>query len=803
LTRQDDELAPLRQTLADLLVTLRKGAGLTQRQLAKQIVYSRETVAGAETCSRQPALKFWQNCDAVLGGRGELRRLYDQFAATRREQTRQRADQAAAVRAARRVLLPPAVDSQARESSTAIVGAALPAQSMLDWLLEVRREASGMQRRVGMDDVRFVDALTVLYRAADYRFGGGAVLSHVDRFAESAASLLRGRYAGDVAPALHHAVAGARQLAGWVAFDVGAHANAQRHWAAAERSALMAEDLNFAARIRYSQARQLQHLRWNEDALATLVLAREQADDRATPAVQAMLWVAEAASHAALGDRRAALTALSRATDAFGRIEPASEPAWMGFFGEAELFAQYGRVHRDLARQDRRLCAETAVGWVDQALHAFEASHDRSYTLNLVGLCSAYFLAGAVDDGLEVALTALDRARGLTSARVWDRITNLRRDFETYLTVPSIGQLERDIISARAELPVPTVSGSRPTNTEPGSGAARQDRSGYSMIGLSTTRDLPGGDSRGQQVAPTEGRFTEATMQAALHEICQEHGLSADDATLLRLTNNAVFLLPRETMVVRIARTAALLPRVAKVARLAAWFERVGAPTIRLAPRYPRQPVSAGHSLATIWQYLPPTQTSPNADDLGTALRQFHALGVPPFELPAWDPVDDARRRLGDAEGLDDADRQYLLDWCDRLDPVVTEVVSCRNDIGLIHGDAHVGNLLRTSAGEVVLCDFDATAVGPVLVDLAAVAVGDARFARSQYQQLHRAYGRDVTTDPSWPAFKEARELKMIVAAVPLLASGPGVREEFAVRLRSVREQDDAIRWTPFAQLRS
>jgi hypothetical protein len=78
-----------------------------------------------------------------------------------------------------------------------------------------------------------------------------------------------------------------------------------------------------------------------------------------------------------------------------------------------------------------------------------------------------------------------------------------------------------------------------------------------------------------------------------------------------------VFLLPRHDLVVRIARTGALLPRVTKVARLAAWFEQVGAPTIRLAVHYPGQPVSAGHSLATIWDYLPPTQAALTTEDLG------------------------------------------------------------------------------------------------------------------------------------------------------------------------------------------
>ena len=47
-----------------------------------------------------------------------------------------------------------------------------------------------------------------------------------------------------------------------------------------------------------------------------------------------------------------------------------------------------------------------------------------------------------------------------------------------------------------------------------------------------------------------------------------------------------------------------------------------------------------------------------------------------------------------------------------------------------------------------------------------------------------------------------ARELKMVVAAVPLLASTPGIATEFDNRLQSIRRDDRSARWTPFANLR-
>jgi hypothetical protein len=49
--------------------------------------------------------------------------------------------------------------------------------------------------------------------------------------------------------------------------------------------------------------------------------------------------------------------------------------------------------------------------------------------------------------------------------------------------------------------------------------------------------------------------------------------------------------------------------------------------------------------------------------------------------------VGDARSRLADAERLPDADREFLLDWCERLAPRV-DSLNDRADYGLVHGDA-------------------------------------------------------------------------------------------------------------------
>lgn len=297
------------------------------------------------------------------------------------------------------------------------------------------------------------------------------------------------------------------------------------------------------------------------------------------------------------------------------------------------------------------------------------------------------------------------------------------------------------------------------------------------------------------------GRFGEPTMTTIMFDIAARLDVKTDDVRLLRLTNNAVFALPSAGLVVRITRSHGLTDRVHKVVGLAGHFAATDAPAIRLAPGID-QPVHAGGLLATVWQWVPPTPPPPpSVTDLGHVLRSFHALPTPPFLLPVWDPVGDARTRIGDAEALRDADRDFLLHWCDALAP---RIAALNTDVEqrLVHGDAHVGNLLRRPDSQIVLCDFDATCFGPWQVDLAAVAVGEARFGRAgAHQALTQAYGYDVTTDPAWPLLREARELKMVAAAAPLLASTPGVAHEFTTRLTSIQRGDLITRWTPFADL--
>ncbi|MEV0733611.1 helix-turn-helix domain-containing protein [Polymorphospora sp. NPDC050346] len=293
----------------------------------------------------------------------------------------------------------------------------------------------------GMTDVARVRAITTLYRSVDYEHGGGALYREVARFAETVSDLLHGSVSDTVRPVLLTACAEVRQLAGWTAFDAGHHTDAQRHWLSAERAAVAADDARLAARIRYCQARQFQHLRHNRDAVETVRLAREHVGVMATPAITAMLDGAEASSLAALGQHDAAQARLVSATGAFEQADHTQEPDWMAFFDLGEVYAQYGRVYRDMARQDPRF-GDQAVHWTTQAITAFGPQNVRSTVLNQVGLCSALFIAGAPDEAVTTGNTLLSRTRRLVSARVTDRVRNLRRDLTAHRARPAVRDFE-------------------------------------------------------------------------------------------------------------------------------------------------------------------------------------------------------------------------------------------------------------------------------------------------------------------------------------------------------------------------
>ncbi len=288
--------------------------------------------------------------------------------------------------------------------------------------------------------------------------------------------------------------------------------------------------------------------------------------------------------------------------------------------------------------------------------------------------------------------------------------------------------------------------------------------------------------------------MTAETLAGALADVCRACGFDPADARLIRHVNNAVFQLAHDPVVVRLVTLPSYVPRAEVAVRAATWFAEHGVPTIRLVPGLD-QPVRAGHGIATVWETVPAVGPAPDGADLAGILRTLHGLPIPEATFPAWDPLSDLRNRLADTTELSAADRSFLERRCDELDAAAAELNFVLPP-SVVHGDAHVGNVIPGPAGPV-LCDFDSCCVGPPEWDLVPMAVSAVRFGRpaGHQRELAAGYGIDVTTWDGFEVLRGIRDLKIVAGVFPGRDRGPTIAAEFDRRMASLRAGRTDDRW--------
>jgi aminoglycoside phosphotransferase (APT) family kinase protein len=305
---------------------------------------------------------------------------------------------------------------------------------------------------------------------------------------------------------------------------------------------------------------------------------------------------------------------------------------------------------------------------------------------------------------------------------------------------------------------------------------------------MSVTIHDTGGDTEGVVLARS---------LAAVAEVCRTTGLNAAGARLLRDHANMVYHLPAERAVLRLAETTrpGRLERLVCSVRVTRWLAEHDFPTVR--PLEVTQPVAAEGYLVTFWHYEEPVGPLPDPVVLGATLRRLHALPPVPFDLPTYDPFGQVRRAVHASRVLADEDREWLLERCSALADSYYERLEFGLPYGLIHGDAHRGNLLRTP-GRLLLCDWDSVSAGPREVDLIPTLQG-VRFGLTERQRsgFSEAYGYDATAWDGYPVLRDMRELQTLTAVLRNAHRDPRAHEELILRLASLREGDDRG-WNPF-----
>lgn len=199
----------------------------------------------------------------------------------------------------------------------------------------------------------------------------------------------------------------------------------------------------------------------------------------------------------------------------------------------------------------------------------------------------------------------------------------------------------------------------------------------------------------------------------AARDVAARLDLDAGDAVMLRDLRTVVIHLRPSPVVARVAPASeegVVRRQVAVTAYLAAHAAPVAAPWTSPGP------FRIGDRVVTLWEHV--DHDDGRALDgfaAGAALREVHEAlaGFDPDGWPVFPRLDEARRVLATLEP-EPAEARELDEMLDRA---AAQAALLDAPVQVVHGDAWLGNVLRTPDGPL-WTDFELTCVGPRELDL-------------------------------------------------------------------------------------
>ncbi|WP_204037487.1 phosphotransferase family protein [Micromonospora qiuiae] len=278
-------------------------------------------------------------------------------------------------------------------------------------------------------------------------------------------------------------------------------------------------------------------------------------------------------------------------------------------------------------------------------------------------------------------------------------------------------------------------------------------------------------------------------------------GLDVDELRPVRIHSNAVFLLPRARIIVRVGRGAEAVERAMRAVEVSRWLAGEGFPTVVPVAGIEQPIVVYGdqeeQAPVTFWEQAdicPDPNPAAAAAELGWLLRRLHTLR-PPVVLPRFRPLDRLIAAARSSNWLNESDRLWIDARAVELQRSL-DMGEFRLGAGLVHGDAQLGNVISTRTGPV-LADWDNAAVAPREWDLVPSAAEE-RFGGPSELLTHllAAYDADPTTDPGWEILRDIYELRSVAAHIRRAPSSPPHAREAALRIASLRAGDRTVCWS-------
>ncbi|WP_132877134.1 helix-turn-helix domain-containing protein [Tamaricihabitans halophyticus] len=306
--------------------------------------------------------------------------------------------------------------------------------------------------RIGMTDVRQVEAATRALRALDYQYGGGFCRDAVVAQLSWGQQMVHSSGSETVKSRLYVALADLHNLAGWTSFDVGLNDSARGHFAKALELAKQGNSDQLVANVLYRMGRVYLHQEEANDALKLFQLGQLAAQESGSELAVAVLCANEAWAYALLGKGEQSMKLLGRTRDEFARADLASAEAWVRFFTDTDVYAMIGTVHTVLAQSDPSH-TKYAIPALSRAIDSYGDDMSRSKSFNLSALATNHLLEGDIDHGARVGRQAIDLAEQVKSGRIKRRMEPLREEAEKRKNNPDARDLAERINEFYLSLP--------------------------------------------------------------------------------------------------------------------------------------------------------------------------------------------------------------------------------------------------------------------------------------------------------------------------------------------------------------
>ncbi|WP_227014447.1 MULTISPECIES: hypothetical protein [Nocardiopsis] len=284
--------------------------------------------------------------------------------------------------------------------------------AVLSWL--VSHTPSVSEKLRGEEGpVAAIRAAAAAFASLDNRFGGDhARIAATQYLSGTVVPLLRRSYPSSIGRSVFAVSAEFVLSLAWMSYDAQRNGTARRYFVQALDLADHAEDRLLGASVLSAMSHQANYVGSYAEARDLARAALTGAGERATATLRAQFLMMEARAHASLGDKGACSRAMGHAEQAFNRCDPDADPAWIGYFDQAEYADEVAHCHHDLGE------ARAARRSAEQSLTASSGQeYARSRVFTRLVLASAILGQGEVEEACHVGAAVVPQVQATSLAR--------------------------------------------------------------------------------------------------------------------------------------------------------------------------------------------------------------------------------------------------------------------------------------------------------------------------------------------------------------------------------------------------